>query len=278
MKFNLLLVFSISIFLFSCEEDELPVTSTSNPALLDTTYMNSPVSAKQDKNVLLEEYTGVRCPNCPHGHEVLNTLLSVYGKQLTIVSIHDSSQFLQAVPFNDINLSTSWAKQIFTIYSKPGGLPYAIMDRMNGSINTGLWDNQVSTRLQISSSSNVETKILSFNSNTLELRYEVKFELTEDMNETLAFRTVITEDRLIGKQDTVGKVLENYVQNHILRDMPQFAEPLNPGNNPPALKGRVFIKQFSYTLKPDWNIKNCHLIAFIHKPVEVLQTAEIPIQ
>ncbi|MBI1223222.1 MAG: Omp28-related outer membrane protein [Bacteroidetes bacterium] len=278
---KLSLVALIGMFLFnSCEEEPLPIPMTDPVApLVDTTYVNSPVSAKQHKVAMFEEFTGVRCPNCPQGHAVMKAMAATYGDQLVMVSIHDSSQFNQAAPFKgDVHLSTFWAKQIFTMISKPNGIPYGIVDRLAGDNVSSLWDNLVATRLQTPSVANVELKIISFDESTHELRYEVKFELTEDVNEPLFFSTAISQDSIIGKQEDGSIVIDDYVHNHILRDMPQFSTTLNPTNNPPATKGRVFLKQYIYFMDPDWVVEHCKLIAYIHKPVEILQAAEVHIK
>jgi hypothetical protein len=125
---------------------------------------------------------------------------------------------------------------------------------------------------------NAEAKILSYDPVLREVRFEVKFEITSDVNLPLFFSTAITEDSIISKQEYSGGHYDDYVHFHVLRDMPQFKINLNPGNVPAATTGRVFLKQFAYILPQKWNPKNCRLVAYIHKDVEVLQTVEIHIQ
>ena len=55
----------------SCEDDGPPI-----------------VIDPQDRKVLIEEFTGVRCVNCPAGSAEIQNLLSVYGEQLIAISIH----------------------------------------------------------------------------------------------------------------------------------------------------------------------------------------------
>ncbi len=64
------------------------------------TGMGMPAAAKtdtlvsktpQNRAVLLEEYTGVKCSNCPDGHRIANNLAEKYPNRFYAVNIHTSS-------------------------------------------------------------------------------------------------------------------------------------------------------------------------------------------
>ncbi|MDX5321966.1 MAG: Omp28-related outer membrane protein [Bacteroidota bacterium] len=273
-------IFGLVLF-SSCEEEPLPIiTEEPKAALRDTTYVNSPASAPQDKIVLFEDFTGVRCPTCPNGHTAIEALLVKYPGRIVPVGIHAGAQeFLQAAPFpGEEDLNTKWGSQILTIITKPNGIPYGIADRLNGSNITTQWEGLCTPRMAANSGANAEVSVIDYDPASRELRYEVKFEIMGDLNEPLYFSTAFTEDSIIGKQEYTQGEYEHYEHNHVLRDMPQFAVNLNPSNNPPAENGRVFIKQYSYTLPENWKPKYCHLIAYIHRAVEVLQVSEVKLQ
>ncbi|MHB1277345.1 MAG: Omp28-related outer membrane protein [Bacteroidia bacterium] len=272
-----------SLFLFSCEEEPLPiVTDEPLPPLLDTTYVTPAPSAAQDKIVLFEEFTGVRCPTCPNGHIAIENMKSNYPGRIIAIGIHDSSEFPLAKPFSgEENFHTDWGTTIFTVITKPNGIPYGIADRLIGSNTTSQWEVNAVQQMGVPTPANAELRILSYNPVLRELRFEVKFEITSDVNLPLFFSTAITEDSLIGRQEYTsapGGIVEDYVHFHVLRDMPHFKVNLNPQNVPEATKGRVFLRQYAYTLPEKWNPKNCRLIAFIHKDVDVLQAVETHIQ
>lgn len=272
-----------SLFLLSCEEEPLPIlTEEPIPPLFDTTYVKSVPSAAQDKIVLFEEFTGVRCPTCPNGHIAIKDMQTNYPGRIVAIGIHDSSEFNLATPFlGEENFTTLWGKSLLTIINKPPGIPYGIADRLSGSITTSEWEANAAQRLGLTTLANAEVKLLNYDPVLRELRFEIKFELTSDINLPLFFSTAITEDSLIGRQEyssAPGKVVEDYVHFHVLRDMPHFKVNLNPQNEPAATKGRVFLKQYAYILPENWKPENCRLIAFIHKDVEILQAVEIHIQ
>ncbi|HCS21272.1 MAG TPA: hypothetical protein DIW47_12055 [Bacteroidetes bacterium] len=272
-----------SFFLFSCEEEQLPIlTEEPLPPLYDTTYVNTTPSAGQDKIVLFEEFTGVRCPTCPNGHIAIKNMQSNFPGRIVAIGIHDSSEFNLATPFlGEENFNTLWGRSIFTVITKPNGIPYGIADRLNGSNTTSQWEANATQQMGQTTLANAEAKILNYDPAIREIRFEVKFEITSDINLPLFFSTVITEDSLIGKQEYTsapGGFVEDYVHFHVLRDMPHFKVNLNPQNEPAATKGRVFLRQYAYILPENWKAENCRLIAYIHKDVEILQAVEIHIQ
>jgi len=272
-----------SFALVSCEEEPLPIIMEEGVApLVDTTYMNPSPATKQDKIILFEDFSGVRCPTCPNGHKALEDLQTNFSGRVAAVTIHaGQKEFVQAAPFKDPgqqDLNTKWGTSIFTIINKPNGIPYGIVDRLLGSNIASQWESNATQRMNLTTDANAEIKIISYDEVTRELRYEVKFEITSDLNEALFFSTVITESEIEGKQEYTQGEYEEYEHNHILRDMPQFAENLNPSNVPATTTGRVFIKQYTYTLPELWVVDHCHLVAYIHKAVDVLQAADVKIK
>jgi len=272
-----------SFVLVSCEEEPLPIITEKGVApLVDTTYVNANPSAKQDKIVLFEDFSGVRCPNCPYGHKEVEAMHKNFPGRVAAVTIHaGKDEFVQAGAFKEPgqqDLNTKWGTSIFTIIKKPTGIPYGIVDRLNGTNTTSQWQAFAIDRMNLSTDANATITIISYNESTRELRFEVKFEITSDINEALYFSTAITENGIIGKQDYNQDVIEEYVHDNILRDMPQFGENLNPNNTPAAVAGRVFIKQYSYTLPELWVVEECHLVAYVHKALDILQAAEVKIK
>lgn len=270
-----------SLLFSSCQEEPLPIIMTYvEPPLLDTTWIAPNVPAKQDKNVLFEDFTGVRCTNCPAGHATLKTMIKDYPGRIVALGIHPGGdQYPQAIPFGGYeDFNTKWGAQIFAIISKPNGIPYGIADRMTGANLVSQWNNLAMARMALPTAANLEARIIEYDSLYNELTFEVKFVLTENQTDALYFSTAITEDYIISKQEFPHGDSLYYEHNHVLRDMPQFKELLLSGNSPEAVPGRVILKQFKYTLMNNWKPENCNLVAFIHKDVEVLQAVEVPIR
>ncbi|MHB1278635.1 MAG: Omp28-related outer membrane protein [Bacteroidia bacterium] len=269
-------LFILVIFLSSCEEDPLPIIEANHSALRDTTYMVTPPSSAQTKVVLLEDLTGVRCPNCPIAHKAVKDILSVYPNQVVAVGIHPGkAEFPQAYPFNgEPDLNTPFGRKIMDIVTKPAGLPYGMVDRVLKANLTSTWKGYVDQRLAIPPSVNVSIDTVVYDSSSRKLRYSLRIEATAEINESVFISTLIREDSIIQKQDSISTIIEKYNHMHVLRDMPQFKLALNPNGSPSITPGRVFVKDFEVSIPVEWNAKNCSLAVFVHKEIEVLQAAQ----
>ena len=87
---NIFLLFSIiTLFCIACEEqiEPVPLFMDMDTEVVDTMAVDTMVEQNM-KKVLIEEFTGVRCVNCPEGSEKIETLLAIHGERLVAVSIH----------------------------------------------------------------------------------------------------------------------------------------------------------------------------------------------
>ncbi len=270
----------LAVGLASCEEEPLPIIMEREDApLKDTSWVLSTPSAPENKVVLLEDFTGVRCPNCPTGHQAVKDILTNNPGRVVAVAIHPGREIIQAFPFPDEpDFNTIFGKQIKDLVGNITGLPVATADRVERQGSPGSWVNIVNTRKALNTPVNLELSVLSYDDATHELIYQVKVECTEAMGGDLLFSTMITEDGIISKQEYAGGVYDPYTHNHILRTMPQFGSQLNPAGTPSLDAGRVFVKEFKVILNADWKAENCNLVAFAHRQLEVLQAKEVKIK
>ena len=85
LKYTIALFFGILLFnITSCDIVEGPYLIDNNTNPVDTnTFV---------KKVLIEDFTGHRCPNCPAAAEELAALQGFYGDRVIGIAIHPSSQ------------------------------------------------------------------------------------------------------------------------------------------------------------------------------------------
>ena len=92
-------------FFHSCKEVGPDINLHGNQnAILDTTYIESPVATAEVKNVVIEEFTGVRCPNCPQGHVIIANIKAANPNRIVAVSLH---------PVNSLGHPYSFSTQDF---------------------------------------------------------------------------------------------------------------------------------------------------------------------
>ena len=86
------------------------------------------VPALGDRKVLVEEFTGVRCVNCPAGASELDNLRGIYGDRLVVVSVH-AGEF--SPPFSDsrFDFRTPEGEALEKRLGAPLGYPTAVINR-----------------------------------------------------------------------------------------------------------------------------------------------------
>ncbi|MEO0877637.1 MAG: hypothetical protein AAFY48_23805, partial [Bacteroidota bacterium] len=87
-----------------------------------------PVS-EQKRQVIIEEFTGIRCVNCPAASEAIEALLGVHGERLVAVSIHAGFFASPLYPESDSGLSNSTGTAILDFLDQPNGFPTAVVNR-----------------------------------------------------------------------------------------------------------------------------------------------------
>jgi hypothetical protein len=273
-----LFLFLTTILLFSscCEElVEIP----------EIGEVNSP------RVVLLEELTGVSCPNCPVGTEKIKELKNTYGDNLVVVAIH--GDFLSwPTDESKYDFRFEEAKQLENYLRPWQGKPAASMNRTQyladelSISNPQLWGNYVKqeldgehrVNLDLELEYNEDTRVVDITANILPVS---DFTLDEEVKITV----MILESEIEDAQEDPTTIIEEYTHNHVLRDFATewSGQPLNKE----LFDNVEEIKTFSYTIpEPNegetlWNPEHMEVVAFLHSNIngekKVFQAAEAKI-
>lgn len=259
---------SLAFLLFSCEEKgPLIILEPTQVALVDTTYLIENLPTAQSKAVLLEEITGVKCTNCPSGHQKVAELYAAHPARFIAMAIH--TNFLGAPYTGDVDLRTEAGEQMAATLGPINGKPSAFVDRKNFStnptrdiINPDLWPQFVNQQLALNTPVNLLLEKVSLNNNTRILRYRITLIYT-DLAQTHSLGFAITENNIQASQLSSGTVITNYIHKHVLRSYltPFIGVPLTETLE----SGRVIIKEFEFEIPLSWNIDNLELVAFVRQ-------------
>lgn len=268
MKKNIILAaLSALLMMASCDKistDEYNIFSGASGQWFDGT----PV-ADHTQRAFLEKYTGPRCPNCPTADESIRAALDNYGERLVVVAIHDSSTFgkpLHNSPDMRSDDGDLWS-HYFGVYAA-GSYPAAMVNRtMNGNIydvftpTSGI-ESRVDNILGQSAQVAIDVQSTLENRNA---NIDVYLEFLQDVSEPLTLTLLIMEDGIIATQrQPDGTDDDNYVHNHILRDV--ITDAMGATVEADGHAGTKRRAQFSYSVNEAWNADNCHIVAFISTP------------
>lgn len=283
-KLILLVPFAMMALLFTaCEEIGPDINLGGNnraAGLIDTSYVLPTVEAPQDKKVLIMDFTGVRCKNCPLGAEQVSDLLGLYPDNLVAMGVY--SEFLCDPYPGDPDLRTEDAENLQGLLEPFLGKPSGAVDMFEFAGSQGVleaqvnkWANYVQQRVSLTPPVNVTVEN-DYNATSRELVITVTLHYTTDITTDNRLAVAILESNIIAAQLLPDNSIDsNFVHKHVIRNIltPTNGEALTIEKVP----GRVVVKQFSYTIPAEWDAEHLDVVAYVHRfggTYEVLQAGE----
>jgi hypothetical protein len=294
---KLLLLFCTLLMLGSCEEEPPYINMTPDKTIGDTTYVKLPAPTPQQRNVLIEEVTGVRCPNCPKAQLEAKTISDNNAGRIHILTIHPlNKQNALTRPFDkaigDAHTSkydfrTEAGAQLYDMVGLTAGLPTGNVNRKLFSGETARnidyqkWSAYVATELAEPTPVNINLKAKNVGDS---IEVEVTVTYTSAVSDTNYVSIAILESDMEDVQeskDANGNVIyvENYMHNHVLRTMVTgyYGDMLKGTYEP----GRVFYKKYRVKRDTKWNAANLDVLAWINLNTtkkNVIHSQEVKVQ
>jgi len=287
MKKLLFTVCSAFILLvqYSCTEIGPPIQLTDEVRLLDTTYLDMNLPDRDFKKVLLEEFTGVNCNNCPKGHDAVHDIEDEMGDTVVTVSIQNDNPL--AKPFEGYpDFRTEEGIQISQALGGSFAIPCASVDRVlfPGQNQIVLYSrNSWKTFAQKEAKRSVPCNIkleTDYNETTQKAIIHVEIHFLEDVDTSCNLSIMVIEDHIISPQRLPDNSVDsNYDHRNTLRDMltPTFGSIVNNTTE----KGRVVIREYEYDVPQDFQADELKIVAFVHyigSGLRVLQTAAVSLK
>lgn len=221
----------------------------------------------QVRKVLVEEYTGQFCVNCPTGHAVLDEIKSLYGEQIVVVGIHagklswdDTANGGLKTPDGDV-YADQWHVQSY---------PSLIVSHQGTPIeSTALWQGAVQAQTGRQAAATIAVTAHADDGGTLTVRSELCG------NTAARYQLWITEDHIVAMQETTDETLPggydlSYTHNHVYR-----ASINGIGGESVALTaGEKQELTHTFALDSRWNRQNLHVVAFLYDNDGVIQVEE----
>ncbi|MGI8892450.1 MAG: Omp28 family outer membrane lipoprotein [Bacteroidia bacterium] len=284
--------------IYSCDKIDPPYTEpvVFNPG--DTTISGDTVITRTRK-VLLEDYTGHTCGNCPKAADAAEAVQQLHGEKVVVLGVH-AGFFATPVPPAPIpagapagSYSTDFRTVEGTTYDSPqffgvssAGNPNGMVNRksFNGNkiVSYTNWASAVQTILN--DSADVGSKIItSYDEATRNLNIKLRGKIyNSSLNQNLKVIILISESNIIAWQTDYGLTnthVSNYNHKHVLKGSvngtwgDHFANALTPA-------GTTIEKTYSTNLNNLWDENNCSVIAIIYNENsnEVVQADEVKIK
>lgn len=228
--------------------------------------------AEVGRAILIEDFTGQRCINCPTGTEIINGIVDTYGEYNVIaVGIH-SGPLGFAGNSKTVGLMTDTGNEYYTHWDKENkmGQPWVIFNRKTSpDSHYNNWAAMVGTI--ISEKANLSVKIANaYDAATRTLTTTVG---ADGVNGTVngKLQVWIVEDGVKALQMMPdGKSNKEYIHNHVFR----AAVNGTWGEDVTVKEGETTTKQYSYKLPEAWNADNIAVVAFVYNDSGVENVAK----
>ena len=234
-----------------------------------------------DRKILIEDFTGHKCQNCPEAAEEIHNIQNTFPNQVVAIAIHAgyfSEPNPPQAPYLTTDFTTDGGDEIHDFFG-PQSYP-------NGMVNRSGYPSDV-----LSNYTDWGNMISSLTGSTAEVGMDISYTINGDAmtidvstQANVSFAAghnvvvCITEDHIIDWQTVAGQGdVSDYEHNHVLRDVVGSTWGQEIGE---ISVGDEVINTFSCNIDPVWNLKNCNIIAYVYNTsnYEVIQVEEIHIE
>tara|TARA_R110002050_G_scaffold87066_2_gene184606 strand:- start:10350 stop:11258 length:909 start_codon:yes stop_codon:yes gene_type:complete len=246
----------------------------------DTVYNDTTVNKRR---ILLEEFTGHKCPNCPEGADIATQIKTDHPEDFLSVSIHNSGSFSKvdlsnpAHPYpSDFETATGERLRIKYKHSAfPGGMLNRTEINSTPKVPYRSWVNEVQNLLNDATYMAPRFKLHLeniYNSKLGERSLRIRYKATaiQDVTGNIAIACYVLEGKIIAPQvdnRLNDSYVHDYEHNHVLRvGFPGDGAGKTLFNNPTNGEVAEVISEndeISVALNDEWKPENMNVIVFL---------------
>lgn len=236
------------------------------------------------KNVLIEDFTGQLCINCPTAAEEIHKLQQGTAGALIAVGIHSGgSKLCYSVEKLPFGLATDIGEMYNTDWGVKS-LPSGMIDRHGGLLEFTKWASVAAKRLGLDPAVEMELST-SYDGNASDTQWgkaEIKVEMSENQAGALKNAYInlwITESNITARQTMPdGTTNAAYVHQHVLRDVitPAYGQLVETTDDGTAVYTATYDIPKIYGRSSKTDVLNMAVVAFVTKGEkgEVMQAEE----
>lgn len=270
-RFIYTIISSICLILAACDhlsEDERLIY---DPVIAETEQTEGQENDTQEtvkRVVLLEDFTGQRCTNCPKATDIIEQLQEVCGDALVAVGLHGGPLSF-AGSAKAIGLKTATADEYYN-YWHLEYQPVGLVNR-HGSVDYQMWATAVKEELSKPAPLRLEgSAILADNTITIQIN-------AEGINGSVTgkLQVWLLEDGIKALQLMPdGSANQEYIHNHVFRT----AVNGTWGEDLSVKEGETGQRTMNQALDPKWNPEQLSIVAFVYNDNGVQQAVKFKVQ
>ncbi len=264
----------MAVMLPACDKIEGPYIAIDESVNTDVEFPDVNPSAVT-RNILMEEFTGHKCPNCPEGQRTLANIEEQFGDQLITIAVHAGFFALPAteLPQDFRTEEGSALLADFSVTSFPSGVVNRAPYQNQTALGVSQWQNAISAAAQLEPLAAVqiinvydaaENKLTAHTRTTFITPYEGRVQLA----------LYVVEDGIVAPQIDNTDTVADYVHNHLLRCSLNgtYGTQISEAGTVEVNEG--YLKSYEVELNDkEWDINHCSIVAILMDAIthEVLQ-------
>ena len=250
------------------------------------------------KKILIEDFTGHTCQNCPSAARELEAIHDLYGDQIIGMAIHVSKAFARPYPPSQApnyqyDFRTKWGKEWDDLFGiSEIGLPGGMINRIGypneHRLGKDEWLSRVITELEKEIDFGISITV---NEGIINVNTEILNNINGDYN----LAVCLIENNIINWQKDGPEDVENYEHNHAFRSLlsdenlsASSIYSISDGIETIINYDLASLEQFNIDYSQNtaelgngnaggWNVSNMSVIAYIYdnSTKEILQVEEV---
>ncbi|MBI3142733.1 MAG: Omp28-related outer membrane protein [Bacteroidetes bacterium] len=255
----------------------------------DTTYIDLDtlgLASPQPKRVYIEDFTGVKCSNCPDAAKKIEAIKETHPGRVVAMAVHAGAETFTnpKTGHSTYDFRTQDGNNIASMLHASGNLPEGAVDRKFFEGETGIitsrfvWAGNTEKRLLESIPICIDIQEERLDADTLVLLVRVLYKEAVATGEQHFLAVYLSQDSLVDYQyDIMLGDIEDYAFNHVFRaSLTAYSgDSLGVANAGDVyVPGRVFQKRFVVPIKRDaageafktgWDYRFLNAVALVHK-------------
>lgn len=229
-------------------------------------------AVEANRTVLLEEFTGQLCINCPEAHVIIADLLNLYPDNLIAVSIHgggDVFSYPETHP-RFKGLRNDDGQAYCDSYNIPA-LPAGVVNRKSGVLQSGQWAGAIRSEIERPTDIDMQvTAVLSQDGS----KAIISTSVTPYDNIEGHLQLWVVESGIEARQITPAGYDNKYIHNHVFRGV------INGHDGESVRLVTRETQAFTHELdiRDIWDADNLAVVAFVYNSDGVLQACETEIE
>ena len=268
---------------FGSEATHVISVINENDVIVDPLYVSTEVA---NRNVIIEEFTGRNCPNCPDGHKISSSIVKNNPDRVWSMGIHSGYFTPKTYPNFQTDISATFMDPYDDVAGGLG-LPAALINRTTEeAISRGQWTDATDEVLAQAAECNVAGHVV-INPLTRTASITTEVYYTDNSTESANYLTIVMlQDSIIGQQayaetnpaQHMGG--DMYCHMHVLRDVvtADWGDEIAP-----TTQGSFITKTYEYKIPEiigDTNgivvdIDNISFLAFVTEKYQGVPTRPI---